>query len=571
MNDNKRKYIPPLISFIVAFLFALPILLDWSYIGPRDWELFTTMAAVPVKTVLHYGQFPFWNPYIGGGNILFVHPEAAILSPFFLIYLIFGAIGGLKIQVMIAWFLGFWGSYRFARKLGLSRISSWLVSFTYFGSSYFALHFVAGHMPFTHFCFLPWLAYFILKAEDNRKYILAGAFTVALIILGNGAAIPFLYTSFFIGMFVLLYSIQKERFAFLKYFILSIVIGVLISSVKFIPMYLELSKFPWEGRPDDFTSLSLLPSIFFSFDQFIFKEMAPGSNWPWHEYGAYLSPLVFALGIYGLITMFRKLWIWLVLALFFLIFGLGHFIDVSLWNIFLHLPGFASIRAPGRAFQFVVLSFGVMGGFGLDYIIKHYGDRIESLKKLAYIVPVLIIVVNYGINFRSLTEVDYKKPAKVHFNEDFRQELGGVEELYSQFQHNRGSLIAPWLSAYKPSRGIVLPDNTVAMEYVLSGQAFVKSKKYTPNRVEYNLNTQSSGSIVFSIGYDKGWRAFDGRRVYEQQGLVTVDFKPGGDHIVLIYRTPHFYLYLVISLIFLAASLAVFINTKIGERFKAIF
>jgi len=571
MNENKRKYIPPLISFIVAFAFALPILLDWKYIGPRDWELFTTMAAVPVKTVLHYGQFPFWNPYIGGGNILFVHPEAAILSPFFLIYLIFGAIGGLKIQVMIAWFLGFWGSYRFTRRLGLSKPSSWLVSFSYFGSSYFALHFVAGHMPFTHFCFLPWLAYFVLKAEDNRKYILAGAFTVALIILGNGAAIPLLYTSFFVGMFALLSSIREKRFSYLKYFLISVLIGVLISSVKFIPMYLELRQFPWEGRADDFTAPSLLPSIFFSFNQFIFKEMGPGNNWPWHEYGAYLSPLVFALGIYGLIKMFRKLWIWMVLGLFFLIFGLGHFTDYSLWNLFMNLPGFASIRAPGRAFQFVVLSFAVMGGYGMDYIVRTQRERIHAIGKLVYIVPVLIIVINYGINFRSLTEVDYKKPAKVHFREDFRQELGGVEELYSQFQHNRGSLIAPWLSAYKPSRGIVMPDNTVAMEYILSGQAGVTSKKYTPNRVECDLNARTGGRIVFSIGYDKGWRAADSRRVYEQQGLVTVDFKQGRDHIELIYRTPHFYLYLAVSLIFLAASLAVFLNAKIGKWFKAVF
>jgi len=571
MNEKHDKYLPPLISFVIAFIFALPILLDWSYIGPRDWELFVTMAAVPVKTVLHYGQFPFWNPYIGGGNILFVHPEAAILSPFFLICLLFGAIGGLKIQVMLAWFIGFWGSHLFARRLGLSRVSSWLVSFTYFGSSYFALHFAAGHMPFTHFCFLPWLAYFVLKAKDNSKYILAGAFAAALIVLGNGAAIPLLYTSFFVGMLMLLYSIREKRYVYLKYFILSILIGVLISAVKFIPMYLELSQFPWEGRTDDFTAVSLLPSIFFSFDQFLFKEMGAGHNWPWHEYGAYFSPLVFLLGLFAVIKMFRRLWIWLVLAVFFLIFGLGHYADLSLWNLFMKLPGFSSIRAPGRAFQFTVLSFGILGGFGLDYIIKSQKDRIPSIKKLAYIVPVLIIAVNFGINYRSLTEVDYKKPGEVQFREDFRQELGGVEELYTQFQHNRGSLVAPWLSAYKPSRGIVMPDNTVMMEYILSGQAFVTYKKHTPNKVEYKLSTQTSGSIVFSIGYDKGWQAADGRPVHEQQGLVAVNFKQGGDHIILEYRTPGFYLYLAISVIFLAGSIAVLVHPKLGERFKAIF
>ncbi len=571
MTEIKSKYFPPLISFAAAFVFAIPILLEWSYLGPRDWELFVTMGAVPVRTVLHYGQFPFWNPYIGGGNILFVHPEAAIFSPFFPILLIFGAIGGLKIQVMLAWFLGFWGAYRFGRILGLSRPSAWLVSFTYFGSSYFALHFTAGHIPFTHFCFLPWLAYFILKAEENRKYIIAGAITVALIVLGNGAAIPFLYTSFYTGIFVLLYSFQKKRYRYLKFYILSIIFGLLISSVKFIPMYLELSKFPWEGRTDDFTAIGLLPSIFFSFKQGLFRELSAGHNWPWHEYGAYLSPLVFALGIYALIKAFRKLWFWGAIAVFFLIFGLGHYGDFSLWNLFMKLPGFASIRAPGRAFQFVVLSFGVLGGFGLDYLIAQYREKLPSITKLAWIIPALILVINFGINLPSLTEVDYKLPAKVPFEENFRQELGGVEELYSQFQHNRGSLVAPWLSAYKASRGIVTPDNRVMMDYILSGDGFVTDRKFTPNKVEYDIQSKTGGAMVFSVGYDKGWKAADGRALRNEQDLIALEYKPGKDSIVLEYQTPGFYIYLVISLLALAGALLVLLHPKTGERFKAVF
>ncbi|UCD17286.1 MAG: hypothetical protein JSV44_12685, partial [Candidatus Zixiibacteriota bacterium] len=98
----------------MAIIFTLPFLLRWDYIGVGDWELFTTMAAVPVKTVLHFHQFPFWNPYIGGGNVLFVHPEVGIFSPFFAMLMIFGPVGGLKVQVLLSYFLGFWGTYLFA-------------------------------------------------------------------------------------------------------------------------------------------------------------------------------------------------------------------------------------------------------------------------------------------------------------------------------------------------------------------------------------------------------------------------------------------------------------------------
>ncbi|MEW5925647.1 MAG: hypothetical protein AB1746_16820 [Candidatus Zixiibacteriota bacterium] len=122
--DKKTAYIPPVVFFIVSFIFTLPYLLKWGYIGVGDWELFTLMAAVPGKTILHFHQFPFWNPYIGGGNILFPHPEVGIFSPFFLLILIFGAVGGLKLQVLVAYFLGFYGSYLFAKKMGISEIGS---------------------------------------------------------------------------------------------------------------------------------------------------------------------------------------------------------------------------------------------------------------------------------------------------------------------------------------------------------------------------------------------------------------------------------------------------------------
>lgn len=571
MKMKFPRYQDPLIAFGAALVFALPILLKWSYIGPRDWELFITMAGVPVRTVLHYGQFPFWNPYIGGGNILFAHPEVGVLSPFFGILLLFGEIVGLKIQVLICWWLGFWGSYLMVRALGMSRVSSWMVSFTYFGSSYFALHFAAGHIPFTHFCFLPWLVFFLFKSEENRLYMIGGAAAVALIILGNGAAVPFLYTVFAVGLLVFLMSISERHFRYIKYYLFAVIFGVLIASVKFIPMYIELAKFPWEGRGDDFTVISMVPSIFFSFKQFIFKEMSPGSNWPWHEYGAYLSPLVFLFGLYALIKRFKRLWPWGVLALFFLIFGLGHFSDYSLWNMMMYLPGFASIRAPGRSFQFVVLAFAVLGGYGFDFLIKEYGERFRDYLKYLPVIPLIVITINFGVNYRTLERQDYKIPRDVVFNEDLQQEVGSVETLYDNFQRNRGSLRAPWLSAYKASRGIVTPSDSVLMEYFMAGQGFVTFKKHTPNRIEYKLQSQTGGRLVISAGYDKGWQALDGRPIYDEQGLLTVDFKAGQDSFVLNYRTPGFYSYLSISIFIAAVLLFILLSPKAGKRFKAIF
>ena len=104
---TKHKLFTPGLSAILSLFYTLPFLLKITWWGGRDWDLFTTMAAVPVGSLVDYGQFPFWNSYLGGGNILFHHPEVAVLSPFFLLYLVFGAVVGLKLQVLICYVIGF--------------------------------------------------------------------------------------------------------------------------------------------------------------------------------------------------------------------------------------------------------------------------------------------------------------------------------------------------------------------------------------------------------------------------------------------------------------------------------
>ena len=109
----------PAIFFALAVYYTPPFLLKYNYWGIRDWDLFTTIAAVPFGILVYYHQFPFGNPYLGGGNILFHTPAVAVLSPFLLLYLMFGAVVGLKLLALVCYFLGFWGSYRLAETLGL--------------------------------------------------------------------------------------------------------------------------------------------------------------------------------------------------------------------------------------------------------------------------------------------------------------------------------------------------------------------------------------------------------------------------------------------------------------------
>jgi hypothetical protein len=570
-DGSSNRTLAPLLFLFISGLFTLPFLLKWSYIGVGDWELFVTMAAVPAKTVLHFGQFPFWNPYIGGGNILFAHPEVSVLSPFFPLILLFGPVAGLKLQILVAYFLGLYGTFLFARRMDLSVTGSYTATLIFQGNSYFALHYSIGHIPFTHFCFLPWFLYFLLEAEGNWKFIFAAAIAISLMILGNGAAVPLVYSAFFAGFFILIRAIQNKDWRPAKLYLGAMIIGVLVASVKFLPMYVYLSQAPWEGMSQDLVPLGLALEGFFSIDQAIFKTTGPDQYWGWHEYGAYLSPIVIILALSAVLTSFKKARLWLILALFFFIFGLGHFSDISPWALFTRLPGFSSIRAPSRAFQFVILSMSFLAAIGVDYWIKKLSNNVRSIKTLFALLIGLVAVGNFLVNLPALRSIEYKRPGQYHFAPEFRHEIGRKDNIYDLFLQNKGSLMAPWLSAYGPSRALVLPTNEVLMEYSPQGNLEVISRSYTPNRVTYEIKPSGSGTIIFGIGFDRGWRAVDGRRLYEDNGLVATAYNVSDIHLTLFYRPPYFYIGLIVSILAVGLSLAALFHTQTGNRFKAIF
>lgn len=536
-------------SLILALVYSLPLLLHPHDLGVRDWDLFTTIAGVPVGSISYYGQFPFWNPYMGGGNILFHHPEVLVLSPFFLLYLVFGELVGLKLQVFLCYALGFYGSYKLFGRLGISKVSSFAMAVVYFGSVHFALHFAEGHMPFTHFCFLPWFIYYVHKAIDRKKYLIGAIVSLALMILGNGAAIPFLYSMTFSALLFLLLALQYKKISFFLNYIYATLGALALSAVKFLPMVIYLVQNRWEGNPEEVIPLSALYDIFFGLKHSLFEKLFLGQIWGWHEYGAYISPLVIVMLLFALLRKFKKHYPYLILLLFFLVLGLGNFGQLSLWSLFSHLPGFSSARCTGRSFQLVILTAAILGGFGFDLLSEKLKKANRYLKLLPTLLLLIVIGTNIVLAYPIINSSARNEVPPIKRHEQFRHVIDSQPQAYRNYLANQGSLVSPWLSAYHPSRALVGPQNEVYPEFIKSGEAIVLSKNYTPNKIEYTLEAKTAGSIIISMGYDIGWFERSGTKLYADQDLIAFDFQPGQKTYILKYRTPYFYFGLVISLI----------------------
>ncbi len=561
---KKSNLVPAAVFLLLAVFYTLPFLLRLNNWGGRDWDLFTTIAAVPVGSIVHYGQFPFWNPWLAGGNILFHHPEAAVLSPFLILMLIFGAVVGLKLQVLVCYFLGLYGSFKMGTQMGMSRVAAGLMAVAYFGSVHFALHFAEGHMPFTHFCFLPWFLYYVLRSGENRRTFVGAWVVLALMILGNGAAIPLLYTLLFSSTALLLLSLRDRDPRLLLRLLVGVVGGFMLAAVKLVPMAVYLIQNRWAGNPDESIPLSGLGSIFCGLEHSLFVRNFPEQTWAWHEYGAYLSPLLILLALVALVLKFRRHWPWLVAAGLFLLLGLGNFGQLSPWNILSGLPGFGSARCTGRAFQFVILSMAVLGGFGYDIA----REKFKSLSKprlwryALWGAVGVIVATNMALAWPIMSSAHRQEPIPVTREPEFRHVVDERPQAYRNYLANRGSLITPWLSAYHPSRGLVDAFNNVLPEHALSGEVTVVRRLYTPNRIEYEIEAQSPGQIVIGMGYDPGWRTDDGRSLEEHTGLISFGFEPGRSVIVMTYRPPWVWPGAVLSMLSLIALVVFCLSSK---------
>lgn len=567
MQFNKARLVYPVIFGLAAIYYTLPLLINLDYWGVRDWDLFLTIAGAPAASLLDYAQFPFWNPYLGGGNILFHHPEVGVLTPFFLLYLLFGAVVGLKLQVLLGYFIGLYGGHRLARQLGISNLAAVMVAFAYFGSVHFALHFAEGHMPFTHFCFLPWFIALVLGAGKDSRQLIWASLVLALMILGNGAAIPLLYTLLFSGLLCVMLSLSERSVQHLKHLVIAVVGGLGLSAVKLVPMVIYLAQNRWPGVSDESIPLAALWPIFIGVKHSLFAQNYSGQFWGWHEYGAYISPLLILLAGVVLAFRFRRYWVWLVMATFFLLLGMGNFGSFSPWAILSQFPGFASARCTGRSFQMVILSTAILGGFGFDFLASRFRSPSKDrlIRIVLYPVAGIVIATNLVLTWPIMSSAVGKAPERVTRNEVFEHVIDEKPQAFRNFLANRGSLISPWLSAYHPSRALVVGNDHILPEHVLSGQAEVVSRDYTPNCISYRLNVVQPGEMVLGMGYDPGWQSSDGRELFERNGLIAFRFDRGDQAVELSYRSPYVTHGAVVSLITIAVLMWVWRKRSLAK------
>jgi hypothetical protein len=358
---------------LFAVAFSMPLLrhLDVVY-SIYDWDRFRDIDWAAVNIVRDFHQLPIWSPYQCGGTQLLANVESRILTPFFLLHVVFGSAVGINLEVPIHIAIAWAGGYVLGRVLGLGTLGSVGCATVFPSSTWLYLHFGAGHLHFLPFAFSPWIVAFTFLGIERRRLAWSAAIG-ALMALAffAGGVYPVTDTGLLIAILSLILAIQQRSFWPLIVCLCAAFFAVGFAAPKILPM-LATGQSRGTSADEEWMWLSEYAALLFSRDQNVYRWLVwcGVGSMPFCMLGAYMSPAFVVLGILGTYSNVRRALPWLILIFVFFILGMGNYFGpiYSPWVILHHLPVFSWLRVVPRYFIMLVLCLSVLTGFGLDML-----------------------------------------------------------------------------------------------------------------------------------------------------------------------------------------------------------
>lgn len=505
--------------FVLWSLFITGLWLprNWGFYGNGDWDLTYSTYEVARKSIIEYGQFPHYNPFLAFGSDLDANPQASHFSVFFLPILAFGTFYGYKISILLAIVLGLLGSYKLLRFIGTEALPSIMLSMILCSAPYFGRHIIeAGHSNFLNFYLIPALFWLYLRYMKSGKFSQLSLPVLILVQFICGGA-PFVFIVAVIALLLWLIGrlfLQQINVKKALFVLSSVGFAVGLSLWKLLPVM----DF-WANSPrlvNDDSQINLLIWLHALND----SKTDTGTPHGWHEIaigtGLFLPLLIVIYRQY--IPNFKT---WLILIALVIWLGLGNQPNyINPWYLIHHtLPFFNGLRAPYR-FAFILM-FAIVIGSSL--IIKNIKDN-----KLIYIVLFSITLSN-TLNFNALSRNLVNTPRIDDIPKDTTSKFA-IRNLGNNYQFHYLSLKKNQflVSAYEPMH---LPSVADTLEsFVKGGQL----SHFTPNAI----TIKSTDSLcILALRWHEAWQADGDATIVNYKGLLAVKSVIGKD-ILISYHNP---------------------------------
>ncbi|HUA33738.1 MAG TPA: hypothetical protein VMA09_09055 [Candidatus Binataceae bacterium] len=520
-----------------------------------DADLFTELRWVPYWTVVHFHQLPFWNPYKCGGMGMLSNPESAIVTPFFLLYLMFGMVAGIDLDIYLHLAIMFAGGYYLGRMLGLNRIAATVCAVVFPASSWFYLHLSVGHLNFLPGAYLPWIAALLFESIESNKFfpaVIGGLLAALTLTEGN---YTFLYTTIVIAMVAVILSLIKRS---PRPFLSGAVIGLFglgFAALRLIPMSQQLAIYPKHPFGIEPISMQLIRSFLLSPDQDLFRPRI-GFEFAWCEYGAYISLAFLFLAAVGLVARPVKSLPWVLPAIVFILFARGWTGQHSFVFILLYLPMGSSTGLTGRYLIPFVFCVGVIAAYGADYLCANLRPRGVYLAVTLLIIGTIDSWIVGAPNARYLFMYPIQRaPYSASFRQFWTLNTGMMTEI------NLANMASVNCQGYGYND---IPENPRGYnqsgyrgEYYLLGGGTVNQRLWTPNRLRYDVDLPGPTSLIVNQNAYPGWHSIGDGELYSDGGLIGIRLPAGRHSIELIYVPDRILLALLITLVTISAAIVI--------------
>ena len=551
-----------LASVMFGLAFSYFILKNMAGLGlDHDWDYAMEMQWAPFYTVRHFHQFPLWDPYKCGGTPLLGNPQSRILTPFFLLHLLFGPLIGLHLEIVAHLMVGFGGAYLLARVVDIGELGAIACGAAFAGSSSYYLHLAPGHATFMSVMYTPAIVALFWVGWQRRQLIFAAAagLMTALIFFEGG-----IYQTSYCGLVLLLLAFilavqYRSAFAIVLLAATGIFAG-LFSAPKLLPMVHLMGPYGRYVDPFEKNSLSMLMQELFSRNQF-FSRDSMGGFWGFWEFGAYIGIIFALMAIIGIALRFRPALPWSITALVLLALAAGNHGAYSPWVLLHRAPIFSAQHAPTRMLMLLTLCVGVLAGLGIDALCsmgRIWLTGIVGVITLIAIVDIWIVSTpnsRYILGGGELTAFEVSPSFKQFFSTDDHR-------MYMMAQANLGVV-----NCYEPASAQrnVFGFNIRGYrgEQYLLGKGSVNLSRWTPNLLAYDVDAQSPARVVINQNYDSEWKIEKGTgELFKSEGLLAVEVPAGKQRLELRYHSTSFRYGCLIFLIGIAAAISLYLAER---------
>jgi hypothetical protein len=528
----------------------------------RDWsEYFYPLVDAVRLSIVKYHQFPWWDPWLLGGQPLFAEPQIAVFMPDTLITALFGTVVGLKIVLVFYFFVGYEGTRFLCRELFGPNPFTDAVALIPALVTPLALHFNEGHLVFVVFYFFPWVLALALSWERSAGRSLAFGLVMGCYLLSYIHYTIIMSASIVAPIVIVrLWKHRNQEGIWAR----TLLAGCVAMALGFARLCLTLalvSRFPRTEQwhyPTAFSFDGIVGTLIQPFQDRTATTSVAGLYW-W-ELGCYVGVCGLFLAYEGLRMRERKFWPLYAGALLCLVLAWN---NRDRW-----LPGYWLHFIPPWNYMLIITRWRLFGCYFLLLGAVHglVGIRRRGRPRLAASLAAFVIFdLGYHVTYGYRDMFAYDEPPFVAAPDPPKTVRDQISQTWRDLREN---LVSGGAESTLLGYGYHYPNRQYFGERGYVGEFYGSSpvavERWTPNRIV--LRGTPGDTVTLNINPSNYWlmngqRLFPAYRPVEIEKPFNVKVPPGG-RMEFLASPPHWPLYFSLQGAFALAALIIFLSVS---------